>query len=191
MSAKSWWGGLGWVFFWLAGIRPPPSLSQTSHCLCSSLLWCRACPPSSPQRGVHRRKCCEPQVHLRLSEVLTGRLSLRIRAVQLSSGPAFCVQSHTEFCFPTTQVFSSLCFLSLEGPQTSLFCCFGFLSQLFSVCPGTPSVGEAGLRVTETCLPLPPQCWEGVHSSARPLFVVLLAYINYIERWLVMFHVCI
>ena len=30
----------------------------------------------------------------------------------------------------------------------------------FGACPGTHSVDQAGLKLTEICLPLPPECWN-------------------------------
>ena len=46
-----------------------------------------------------------------------------------------------------------------------LFCfCFFFLPRCASLCspgcPGTSSVDQAGLELTEICLPLPSECWD-------------------------------
>ena len=39
----------------------------------------------------------------------------------------------------------------------------GFLCS-FRACPGTHSIDQAGLELTEICLALPPECWiKGVH----------------------------
>ncbi|KAM7317276.1 hypothetical protein ACRRTK_023578 [Alexandromys fortis] len=52
-------------------------------------------------------------------------------------------------------------------PPLVLFCCcccclffeIGFLCG-FGACPGTSSVDQAGLELTEIRLPLPPECWD-------------------------------
>ena len=36
----------------------------------------------------------------------------------------------------------------------------GFLCVNNPGCPGTQSVDQAGFRLTEICLPLPPKCWD-------------------------------
>ena len=36
----------------------------------------------------------------------------------------------------------------------------GFLWCSFEACPETHPVGQAGLKLTEICLPLPPKCWD-------------------------------
>ena len=35
----------------------------------------------------------------------------------------------------------------------------GFLCG-FGACPGTHSVDQAGLKLTEICVPLPTECWD-------------------------------
>ena len=35
----------------------------------------------------------------------------------------------------------------------------GFLSS-FGACSGTHYVAQAGLKLIEICLPLPPECWD-------------------------------
>ena len=45
----------------------------------------------------------------------------------------------------------------------SFIYCFsrqGFSVQFFVTCPGTHSIDQVGLKFTEICLPLPPECWD-------------------------------
>ena len=42
-------------------------------------------------------------------------------------------------------------------------CCLFFETEFlcsFRSCPGTSSVDQAGLELTDVCLPLPPKCWD-------------------------------
>lgn len=55
-------------------------------------------------------------------------------------------------------------FLSFFLPFVlSFFCLFVLLSQVSLCspgCPGTHSLDQAGLKLTKTCLPLPPKSWD-------------------------------
>ncbi|XP_052600304.1 bcl-2 homologous antagonist/killer isoform X3 [Peromyscus californicus insignis] len=39
-------------------------------------------------------------------------------------------------------------------------------------CPGTRSVAQAGLKLTEICLPLPPECWDYRRDPPPPILCV-------------------
>ena len=48
------------------------------------------------------------------------------------------------------------------------WCCFVFQDRVFLCspgCPGTRSVDQAGLELTEICLPLPPRCVHYDHLA--------------------------
>lgn len=41
---------------------------------------------------------------------------------------------------------------------------------------GTPYFGEAGFKFTQTCLPVPPECWD--HRVNRRVFVLLCSVLG-------------
>ena len=57
-------------------------------------------------------------------------------------------------------------------------------------CPGTHSIGQAGLELTEIHLPLPPQCW----GEYQPLFssdILSVALHSSLSLWLWLFGYCV
>jgi hypothetical protein len=49
---------------------------------------------------------------------------------------------------------------SLGQDEIPFCCCFETVSLCSPDCPGMHSVGQADLKLTETALPLPPECWD-------------------------------
>ena len=77
-------------------------------------------------------------------------------------------------------------FLPSPDPRNSSVCLFGWLVGWFletrvslcsPVCPGTHSVDQAGLRLTEIHLPLPPKCW--VFSTLPSHLLSYLELLNF------------
>ena len=107
---------------------------------------------------------CGHTVRLSLQEqlvgmpALQGRLSLESHFLQALASPWWSMHSDWLGSKPGCcgQIWSKA-----KGP--SFFVCLffetGFLCS-FGACPGTPSVDQAGLELTEIRLSLPSECWD-------------------------------
>jgi hypothetical protein len=76
--------------------------------------------------------------------------------------------------------------LSIHLPLATFFF-FSLLRQCNLNCPETNSVGQAGLELTELCLPLLPECQDERHKLAPPptFFFFLILTLSALQRKLV------